>query len=138
MIRRYKIGDARKVIVQDEQICEALIGVKLFDEIVAYSLLGDDDCVLGVVGFRIVEDRGEGFAILGRKIGNKMISLVRFIERLIKRETKKHGIEKVFITVKKNFYEGKRLGKMLNFFEVAELEKFFNNEDYLLLMRKGG
>ena len=138
MIRRYITGDAKKVDVQDEQIFEALEGAKCFDEIEAYSLIGDDEEVLGVFGFRIVEDRGEGFAILGKKIGHKMVSLVRFIDRLIRDKSAKLGIEKVFITVKKSFYEGKRFGNMLEFFEVAELEKFFNNEDYVLLMRKGG
>lgn len=137
MIRRYITGDAKKVDVQDEQIFEALEGAKCFDEIEAYSLIGDDDRVLGVIGFRIVEEGGEGFAILGKKIGNKMVSLIRFIDRLIKDKSAKFGLEKVFITVKKNFYDGKRFGNMLEFLEVAELEKFFNNEDYLLLMRKG-
>ncbi len=138
MIRQYIIGDAKKVDVQDEQIFEALEGAKCFDEIEAYSFIGDDDKVLGVVGFRIVEDRGEGFAILGKKIGNKMVSLVRFIDRLIKEKMIKLGIEKVFITVKKSFYNGKRMGEMLDFCEVAEMENFFGDEDYLLMMRKGG
>ncbi|MBR5599031.1 MAG: hypothetical protein IKW39_03225 [Alphaproteobacteria bacterium] len=136
MIRKYKIGDAKKVDVQKEQKLEAVLWADNFDDIIAYSLVDAKGKVLAVMGYRIVQDKAEGFAIIGKKIGNRMISFCRFVNRLIKIETKKRKIEKVFVTVKDSFFNAKRLAEMLGFVEVDRLDKFFNNEDYVLMLRK--
>ena len=138
MIRKYKKGDAKKVNVQDEQILEAMDGAVCFDKITAFSLIDKKGKVLAVFGFRVIGNKGEGFALLGKKIGNKMILLFRFVDRLIKLETKRRGINKVFITVKKNFDKAFRLAHLWGFKEVKKLPHFFYDEDYVLMVRKVG
>ena len=136
MIRKYKKGDALKVDVQDEQIEEAKYNASFFDDIIGYSMVGSKGEVLVVFGFRVIDRKGECFALMGKNIGSKMIEFVRFVNREIRKEMKKQKINKVFMSVKDGFMEAKRLAFILGFREVARLPYFFNGKDYLLYERK--
>lgn len=136
MIRRYRRGDAKKVFVQREQIGEKKEAVKFFDDIIAYSLVNERDKVLAVFGFREVENGAECYSLLGEDMEGKMLEFIRFVDKKIKTEASKRGIENILITVKDGFYNAKRMAKMLNFYEVVKLPLFFSNQDYWLFMRK--
>lgn len=136
MIRKYKKGDAFKVDVQKEQIVEAKECSKFFDEITAFSLIDKKECVLAVMGYRIIKDRAECFALLGQKVGLKMIELIKFIKKKMKIEADKKKVKRIFITVKDEFYNAKRMADILGFKEVAKLPLFFDGKDYLLYERK--
>ena len=136
MIKKYKIGDALKVDVQDEQVKEAEYNASFFDGITAYSMVNQKGDVLAVLGFRVFDEKGECFALMGKNIGNRMIEFVRFANKKIKVEMKKQKVKKVFMTVKDGFIEAKRLAFMLGFSEVAKLPLFFDEKDYLLYVRK--
>lgn len=136
MIRKYKKGDAFKVDVQKEQIVEAKECSKFFDEITAFSLIDEKEQLLAVMGYRIIKDRAECFALLGQKVGLKMIELIKFIKRKMKIEADKKKVKRIFITVKDEFYNAKRMADILGFKEVAKLPLFFDGKDYLLYERK--
>ena len=136
MIRKYKKGDAFKVDVQKEQIDEAKECSKFFDEITAFSLIDEKEQLLAVMGYRIIKDRAECFALLGQKVGLKMIELIKFIKRKMKIEADKKKVKRIFITVKDEFYNAKRMADILGFKEVAKLPLFFDGKDYLLYERK--
>ena len=136
MIRRYKIGDALRIDVQHEQIDEARDSKLFFDKIIAYTLVDDNGDVLAVMGYKVIKDRAECFALLGKNIGNKMIELVRFIQKKIVQEAIKWEVCKIFITVKEGFDNAKRMADILGFKRVAKLPSFFNGCDYLLYERR--
>ncbi len=136
MIRKYKKGDAFRVDVQKEQISEAKECSKFFAEIIAFSLIDEKKRVLAVMGYKIVKDRAECFALLGEKVGLKMIELIKFIKKKMKIEADKNGVKRIFITVKDEFYNAKRMANILGFKEVAKLPLFFDEKDYLLYERK--
>lgn len=136
MIRRYRIGDALKVDVQYEQVDEAKEYGVFFDEIIAYSMVDDDGIILAVIGYKIIEDRAECFALLGKNIGNKMIELVRFIQNKIKNDAIKWGINRILITVKDGFINAGRMANMLGFMKMAKLPSFFNGNDYFLYEKR--
>ena len=136
MIRKYKKGDAFKVDVQKEQIVEAKECSKFFDEITAFSLIDEKEQLLAVMGYRIIKDRAECFALLGEKAGHKMTELIKFIKKKMKIEADKKKVKRIFITVKDEFYNAKRMADILGFKEVAKLPLFFDGKDYLLYERK--
>ena len=88
------------------------------------------------MGYRIIKDRAECFALLGQKVGLKMIELIKFIKRKMKIEADKKKVKRIFITVKDEFYNAKRMADILGFKEVAKLPLFFDGKDYLLYERK--
>ena len=136
MIRKYKRGDALRIDVQKEQADEAKECRAFFDEIEAFTLVDDKGKILAVMGYRIIKDRAECFALLGKTIKIKMIELVRFIKCKIKIESIKKKISKIFITVKVDFDNAKRMAEMLGFRQVARLPLFFNGKDYLLYEKR--
>lgn len=135
MIRRYKKGDALKVMVQNQQKEEAIFNAQFFDEIVAYSI-DDEDEILGVFGFEIKDNIGYCYALLGENIKGKMYEFIKFVRQKIKTEICKNKVDRVLITVKENFDNAKKMAKILGFYEVAKLPLFFNGENYLLYERK--
>lgn len=137
MIRAYQKGDAKHVVVQDEQIKEAKNFVSCFETINAYSLVDDDGTVLAVCGFIInTKSEGECFALLGKYCGKKLLEFVRFGKKEIPEKMKSLRIKKVFITVRKGFVAGERMARILGFYKVGVLKKFYLNNDYQLYERK--
>ncbi len=136
MIRRYKIGDALLVDVQNEQKDEAKEGRLFFDKIIAYSLVDDDGRVLAVMGYKIIEDRAECFALVGRNIGCKIIELIKFVKNKMKVDAVKWGVNRIFITVKDGFFNARRMAEILGFKQVYKLPSFFNGSDYFLYEKR--
>ena len=136
MIRRYKIGDALLVDVQNEQKDEAKEGRLFFDKIIAYSLVDDDGRVLAVMGYKIIENRAECFALVGKNIGCKIIELIKFVKNKMKVDAVKWGVNRIFITVKDGFFNAKRMAKILGFKQVYKLPSFFNGSDYFLYEKR--
>lgn len=137
MIRAYCRGDAFKVLVQREQEEEAVEFRACFDEIEAYSLIGDCKEVLAVFGFW--EDKVGGgrwcVALFGRKCKMKMVELVRFLKKEIPLVMKQRGYEKVMMTVRKGFGQGERLAEMLGFELRGKCPRFYLDYDYQLFER---
>ena len=135
MIRKYKDGDALKVDVQDEQKVEAKFNAKFFDSIVAYSVV-ENEKVLGVFGFEVVDEKAYCFALLGKYMQSKMYEFVKFVKRKIELELSETNVSKVLFSVKEEFFNARRMAEILGFYEVAKLPLFFNGENYLLYERK--
>lgn len=139
MMRKYRVGDEKKIAVQSEQKAEADTFAAEFNKIFAYSLCDAEDTVVyAVCGWKKGElpSSAECFALVGQNIGRKLLELVRFAHLEIRQKAKKHRVKILFMTVRKNFYPASRLARLLGFWPVCDLDNFFNNNDYQLFERK--
>lgn len=137
MIRKYKAGDARQVMAQAAQQDEAQDDRDGFENITAYTLVGNEGRVLAVFGFAKAEDgAGDVYALLGQDCGGKMTELFRFMKKELRRLMKSHGCEVARATVKKGFAAGERFIAMLGFSYQGTLPQFYNGNDYLLFEKE--
>lgn len=137
MITAYKKGDAKRVVVQSEQVKEASVFAQCFDEIYAYTLKDKKGKIYAVFGWRQSDDiSGECFALLGKNCRYKLLEIIRFFKREIPAVMQRYHFKYAFITVKKNFLPARRLAKLLDFYLAAELPLFFDDTDYQLFERK--
>ena len=140
MIRDYRTGDAFFVVPQTAQIHEAQIFAEGFDHIAAYSLVDENNRILAVCGFDVFEWHGEPvaqcYALIGKNIGRKLFQLTHFLERKIPEQAYRLGIKRVFMTVRDDFAQAKRLAQLLDFNPSRVLTNFFGGKTYQLYERK--
>ena len=136
-MRAYQKGDANAVAVQEAQVHEAEVYGDELEKIFAYTLC-DENKVYGVFGWQFGEEpnTAECYALVSQFIGTKLLETVRFFNREIPLKMKTYGVEFLYMTVKKNFYAGKRLAKLLGFSFKGNLVHFFEDEDYQLFERR--
>lgn len=135
MIRKYISGDVFRIKVQKEQADEVHQAYVGFEQIEAYTLC-DDEIIFAVFGFRLVdENRAECFALISGDIGMKLREMICFLLKEIPLNMKKMGVFRAFMTVKSDFYQAKRMARLLGFKAVKKLPSFFNGIDYEIYER---
>lgn len=138
MIRTYQKGDGLRVLVQEVQRLESLEFAGCFDDIVSLTETDENGNVLAVFGYRLTAlHHAEAFALIGKNIGRAgLLELIRFLKCFIPLKMTEQNVCSLLVTVKKDFFNGRRLAKFLGFSHVAELPCFYLEQDYQLFERK--
>ncbi|MCM1324635.1 MAG: hypothetical protein NC218_10975 [Acetobacter sp.] len=135
MIRVYQRGDAWRVMVQHWQLDEAVDGVRYFDNVGKYSLIGEDGKVLAVFGYVVDQSAVDCYALVGGNARRGLREAVRFLKRSIPMTMRELRVCLARMTVKKGFSAGERFALMLGFYPTEILPKFYNENDYQLFER---
>lgn len=137
MIRKYERGDVWRVKAQHEQEDELADVGGGFEQIVAYSLVGDGGDVLAVFGFdKGTNGVGEVYAMIGGEAGRKIVELFRFMKKELRWVMRNYDCKVVRATVKKGFAQGERFVAMLGFCCKGRLAQFYKGNDYLLFEKE--
>lgn len=132
MIRKYLKGDVLRVLVQQEQALETLEAYTGFEKITAFTILDDNNEVLGVFGFDLYQKyEARCYAFIGKNIGFRLKELICFLRKYIPYKMKKNKILRAELTVKSGFRAGDKMARMLGFRAVENLPSFFNLFDYV-------
>lgn len=136
MIRRYKKGDALNVLVQEAQKEEFNEAVQAFDEVGAYSLVGDDGEVLAVFGYALDEGNvADCYALISFNAGRYLLQAIRFLKAEIFKQAMRLKLSKLRMTVRTGFAAGVRFARLLGFDFTHNLPRFYNEIDYQLFER---